>query len=350
MVSVRQWLRSLGLMLAAIAVVLSLKACATAPEATGGGASPSATGAVASQSAQPMQGMADMAKSGTTKININTAILSELDKLEAKLGVPALSHKIQASRPYGSIEDLVSKQVVTQAQFDQVKALLTVEDIVLTGEAKDVDYMTKLGLMKGHMIVAGELLALNQPKQAEPHLGHPVEEIYVDVADQLTERGAKDFKDSLMQVQDLVKSKPTDPQVQVKYDAAMAGIDQAIAVLPATQRQSPKFVLQVINGLLETAVSEYTAAIANGKISAVIEYQDSRGFVLYAQQLYKTVESELSKTDAKSSQQLSATFKQLQTAWPAAIAPAKPVMTVDQVVAAVKQIEQTIKPLVTAAL
>ncbi len=345
MVSVRQWLRSLGLMLAAIAVVISLKACGTAPETTGGGSSPSVSGVVASESTHSMGGMTHAAT-----ININTAILSELDKLEAKLGVPALSHKIQASRPYGSIEDLVSKQVVTQAQFDQIKDLLTVEDIVLTGEAKDVDYMTKLGLMKGHMLVAQELLALNQPKQAEPHLGHPVEEIYVDVADQLAERGAKDFKESLIQVQDLVKSKPTDPQVQVKYEAAMAGIDQAISALPATQRQSPRFVLQVINGLLETAVAEYTAAIANDKISAVIEYQDSRGFVLYVKQLYSSIEPTLSKTDAQSSQQLQATLTQLQTAWPAAIAPSKPVMTVDQVVAAVKQIEQTIKPLVTAAL
>ncbi len=345
MLSVRQWFRSLGLAVAAIAVVISLKACSTAPQAPMGATAPTTSAVATAESAQSMGSMAH-----TAKININTAILSQLDKLEAKLGVPALSHKIQASRPYGSIEDLVSKQVVTQAQFDQIKDLVTVEDIVLTGEAKDVDYMTKLGLMKGHMLVAQELLAVNQPKQAEPHLGHPVEEIYVDVADQLAERGAKDFKDSLIQVQDLVKSRPTDPQVQVKYDQAMAGIDQAIAALPASQRQSPKFVLQVMNGLLETALAEYTAAIANGKISAVIEYQDSRGFVLYAQQLYGSIEPQLSKSDAKSSQQLRATLNQLQTAWPAAIAPAKPVMTVDQVVTAVKQIEQTIKPLVTAAL
>lgn len=47
---------------------------------------------------------------GKPKININNAILSELDKLEAKLGVPALSDKIQASRPYAKIDELVSKK------------------------------------------------------------------------------------------------------------------------------------------------------------------------------------------------------------------------------------------------
>ena len=41
--------------------------------------------------------------------------------------------------------------------------------------------MLKLGLIKRHMLVAGELLELKKPNQAEPHLGHPVEEIYIDI-------------------------------------------------------------------------------------------------------------------------------------------------------------------------
>ena len=80
----------------------------------------------------------------------------------------------------------------------KLKTQLTVQEVVLTGEAKDVDYMTKLGLMKGHLLVAQELLDLNQPKQAEPHIGHPVEEIYVDVEEQLNERKVKEFKTTLV--------------------------------------------------------------------------------------------------------------------------------------------------------
>jgi hypothetical protein len=147
---------------------------------------------------------------GKAKININSAILSELDKFEAKLGVPALSNKIQASRPYSSPEDLVAKKVITQQQFDQIKDMVTVQEVVLSGEAKDIDYMTKLGLMKGHLLVAKELLEQNQPKQAEPHIGHPVEEIYVDVEEQLNERKVKEFKTNLVSLTDLVKSNPKD--------------------------------------------------------------------------------------------------------------------------------------------
>lgn len=325
-----------GLMaIAALGLILGTKACSspTTPQAS----SPSATMT------------ADAGAVGKAKINVNSAILSELDKLEAQLGVPALSHKIQASRPYGSVEDLVSKQVINQQQFDQIKNQVTTEDIVLTGAAKDVDYSTKLALMKGHMLVAGELLALGQPTQAEPHLGHPVEEIYVDIQEQLPERRVADFKDPLMHVQDLVKSKPTDPQVQTAYKAALAAIDQAIAAIPASQQQSPVFVMQVINGLLETASSEYTAAISGGKVKEAIEYQDSRGFVLEAQRLYQAAQSQL-KTDSAQSAELKQAFTALQKAWPAPIPPATPVLTPDQVAAQVKQIEKVSTAIAKAAV
>ncbi|PZV17309.1 MAG: DNA uptake protein [Leptolyngbya sp.] len=292
-----------------------------------------------------------MSMSNKPKININTAILSQLDKLEAALGVPALSNKIQASRPYGSIDDLVSKKVIDQAQFDQIKNQVTIEEVVLTGEAKDVDYMTKLGLMKGHMIVAGELLALKKPDQAEPHIGHPVEEIYVDLEEQFQERKVEDFKGVLTQLQDLVKSKPNDPQIKTQYDQAMKAIDQAIAVLPNTQRQSTNFSLQVVNGLLETAKSEYTAAISNGKISAPIEYQDSRGFVAYAQDtVYKGIADQIKQADPKVNEQIVTSFTGLRKAWPSPVPPATPVLTADQVATKVKQIELSSAPVIQASI
>jgi Helix-hairpin-helix motif len=190
------------------------------------------------------------------KININSAILSELDKLEAKLGIPALSNKIQAERPYKSSEDLVNKKVIDRTQFDQIKDLVTIEDIVLTGVEKDTDYMVKLGLMKGHLFVAKELLDLKKPKDAEPHIGHPVEEIYTDVADQLTERKVKEFKTTLIALEDLVKAGAKDmAKVTTNLNESQQSIDLAIASLPAAQRQDPNFLLQVINGLLDTILN-----------------------------------------------------------------------------------------------
>jgi hypothetical protein len=325
--------RFLALAFAAVCLIV-LSNCAQTQNTTDA-SKPSPTA-----NSSPAATTANNQTAGKPKININSAILSELDKFEAQLGIPALSNKIQASRPYASPEELVTKKVITQEQFNQIKDQVTIEDIVLTGEAKDVDYMVKLGLMKGHMLVAKELLDLKKPDQAEPHIGHPVEEIYVDVEDQFKERNVPDFKAKLISLQDLVKSKPNDAQIGSQFEAAMQAVDSAIAALPETQRQSPEFALKVINGLLDTANSEYQASIANGKIAAVIEYQDSRGFVNYADTLEKNISDKLTKQNSDAQKAIAQTMTQLKTAWPAAIAPATPVLPPDKVTQLVKTIEQ----------
>jgi hypothetical protein len=340
----RSILRYLLVVVAIACLAVGLNNCAASSPTASSPAADTASSPAASSESAPT------AASGDRKININTAILSELDKLEAQLGVPALSNKIQAARPYGSTEDLVSKKVVTQDQFEQIKDQVTIEDIVLTGEAKDVDYLTKLGLMKGHMIVAGELLKLNLPDQAEPHLGHPVEEIYVDIQEQLSERNVAEFSDVLTKVQDLVKSKPTDPQVQTSYSAAVTAIDQAIAALPADQLKNPSFVLQSINEMLDTAAAEYTAAISDGKITAEIEYQDSRGFVAYAKdKLLKEIQPQLAQSNAGLDKELVSKLNTLYTAWPQPVPPQTPVKTADEVANQVKAIEQASAPAIKPA-
>ena len=324
--------RYMGIAIAAIALVVGLKACTSPVTPPTAAASPT-TAAVVNANGKP-------------KININSAILSELDKLEGQLGVAALSNKIQASRPYGDVAELVTKKVISPAQFEQIKDQVTTAEIALTGEAKDVDYLHKLALMKGHMLVAGELLALNQPAQAEPHLGHPVEEIYVDLAEQLHERQVPEFKDELTKVQDLVRSKPNDPRIKAAYQEAMTAIDKAITALPETQRNTPNFGLKVINNVLDTASSEYTAAIANGKVKEAIEYQDSRGFVSYAQDtLYQGIAAQMNPKYAAVHQKLTAMMTALRKAWPTPVPPAAPTLTVEQVVSQVKLIEKTIAPL-----
>ncbi|MFM7405325.1 MAG: ComEA family DNA-binding protein [Cuspidothrix sp.] len=277
--------------------------------------------------------------SNQAKININNAILSQLDKLEAKLGVPALSNKIQASRPYATPEDLVSKKVITQPQFDQIKDMVTVEEVVLSGEAKDVDYMTKLGLMKGHLLVAKELLDQNQPKQAQPHIGHPVEEIYVDIEEQLNERKVKEFKSNLVSLTDLVKSNPKDAKIKTNFSTSVEAVDNAIAVLPTSERSQPKFVLQVINGLLDAANSEYGAAIANGKITAPIEYQDSRGFIVYSQELYQSISGQMTQEHPED-KAIDTAFVELVKVWPTAIPPAQAVKSSEDVTKLIKTIEE----------
>ena len=326
------FLRFFALLFASLSLTVLISCSSQPPDTASAPSSPSP--------AQSSMAMSSMTHGGKPKININTAILSQLDKFEAQLGVPGLSNKIQASRPYGKSEELVSKNVVTQAQFDQIKDGVTIEDVILTGDAKDIDYMTKLGLMKGHMLVAKELLDLQKPNQAEPHIGHPVEEIYADVEDQLAERKVKEFKTTLITLQDLVKAGAKDTaKVNSEFNTSMQAIDGAIATLSAKQRQTPNFVLQVVNGLLDTANSEYGAAIANGKIAQAIEYQDSRGFVTYANELYSGIAAQVEKQSPATHKAIQQTMAELTKVWPAPLPPAAAVKTPAQVSQLIKTVE-----------
>jgi hypothetical protein len=316
------------------AVIVTISACNSTPT-TENPSTPNVD-----NGSQSTEAVSHSGHAGKDKININSAILSELDKFEAKLGIPALSNKIQANRPYGSPEDLVSKKVITQEQFNQIKDLVTVEEVVLTGEAQDVDYMTKLSLMKGHLLVAQELIEKNQLKQAEPHIGHPVEEIYVDVEDELNERKVKEFKTNLLSLQNLIKSNPKNGKVNTDLAASIQAVDEAISALPTEQRSKPGFVLQVINELLDAANAEYTAAIANNKITEAIEYQDSRGFVVYANELYQEIATQVATENPEAHQAIAASLTQLQAAWPSVIPASQAVKTPEDVTKLVTTIEE----------
>jgi hypothetical protein len=331
--------RFLALAFASVLLVV-LTNCTQTPT-TGDASNPSPTA-----NSSPVATTAGSSIGADEKININTAILSELDKFEAELGITALSHKIQASRPYGSPEELVSKKVITQEQFDRIKDRVTIEDVVLTGEAKDVDYMTKLGLMKGHMLVAKELLEQGNPEQAEPHIGHPVEEIYVDVEEQFQERNVPEFKTTLISLQDLVKSSPKNAKVATNFDQSMQAIDKAIQVLPEQERQSPDFVVQVMSGLLDAADAEYGAAIADGKVNALIEYQDSRGFITYADTMLNNISEPLTKENPEARKAIADSMTKLKTAWPSVQAPAKLALTPEEVSQLIKTIEQNSRKVV----
>jgi hypothetical protein len=207
----------------------------------------------------------------------------------------------------------------------------------------DVNYMVTLGLMKGHMAVGKELLDEGKPKEAEPHLGHPAEELYGDIEEELSKRSVPEFKDTLNAAYDLVKATPGDAQVQTKFEEAIVAIDKAIAALPPDKFKDPKFVLPVIEGLLSTAEREYQAAIADDKFVELVEYQDSRGFVLYATELYKAVTPQVSQQNAEAGKTIETNLTALAKAWPSVNLPQQPILTPAEVEGLIYDINEAIE-------
>jgi hypothetical protein len=195
----------------------------------------------------------------------------------------------------------------------------------------DVDYVTALGLMKGQLLVAKELLGEGKADRAEPHIADSAGKLYGDVREGLAERQVPEFQDTLNQLHDLVKSAPDDPHIETKYQATLKAIDTAIEAVPPNKRQSAAFGMAVVTQILKTSNQVYGNAIVDGKIVNAIEYQDSWGFFLYADELYQETVESLKQQDRTIHRDLETNFAQLQTAWPSVNPPETPVMTPEQV-------------------
>lgn len=98
---------------AACLLLLSMAAC-TAPEAKA--PDTTATSGKTSEPAASTQG---------SKIDINSAPIAELDKLELPGTKPSLSERIQGGRPYKTTEDMVSKKVISADEYKLIQGLVT---------------------------------------------------------------------------------------------------------------------------------------------------------------------------------------------------------------------------------
>lgn len=139
---------------------------------------------------------------------------------------------------------------------------------------------------------------------------------------------------------DLVQAKPKDDKVKTSFASSMEAVNGAIVAIPENQRNKPGFVLSVINGVLDTAKEEYSAAIANGKIVEDIEYQDSRGFVIYAQELYKGISTQIKTAHREEDKAITSSMSELLKAWPSVIPSSAPVKTPEEVTKLINIIEE----------
>jgi len=193
--------------------------------------------------------------------------------------------------------------------------------------SSDTAYLAVLGQLRGHLIVAKELMQQGNFAQAEKHIGHPVEELYGSVEPELGRRRVKPFKQTLTALLELIQASPGSPETRQAYQSAVAGIDAAMLGVPENVRRDPNTTATVVREIVKVAASEYDASIADGAIVETIEYQDSRGFVLYAGELLKSSLGPGARADAVAilvpiQQRLAVLAK----AWPGVKPPARPVL------------------------
>lgn len=151
------------------------------------------------------------------------------------------------------------------------------------------DFLFRLGMLQGHLMVGHELLATNHAQLALPHFGHPVRELYDDMADYIAAEHIAPFDTQLVKLEAAVVGAPTSPDTERQYQAVIATIDAARSHTPEALRASVPAMIKICSDTIDAAAGEYGEGITDGKIESLVEYHDSRGYVAYVAQYVTTL-------------------------------------------------------------
>ena len=148
----------------------------------------------------------------------------------------------------------------------------------------DTDFLFRLGMLEGHLIVGHELLQAHQPALALPHFGHPVRELYDDMTDYLAEKKFPPFDKQLAELEAAVATSPDSADTEAKYQAAIVTVHKARELAPPELRASVPEMIQICSDVMDAASGEFGESLERGRISVIVEYHDSRGYLEYVDQ------------------------------------------------------------------
>lgn len=154
-----------------------------------------------------------------------------------------------------------------------------------TDVERDLDFMEKLGLLDGHLLIGRALLEANEQRLALPHFGHPVQELYSWLESRLAARNAPPFEPELQALERQAQANDKGPNFQAAWNAVYAKIAAARATVSPARANDPKFLIEHVAMMVEAVAGDYGESITRGRIVNILEYHDSAGFLRYALQV-----------------------------------------------------------------
>lgn len=153
----------------------------------------------------------------------------------------------------------------------------------------DTDFLFRLGLMEGHLMIGHELVQAKQPAMALPHFGHPVRELYDDVSGYLTKHRFPAFDKQLARLEASVATAPAGADTEKRYQDMIVTLHKARGLAPAALRASVPEMIKICADTIDAASGEFNEALEQGRIASTVEYHDSRGYLEYTSQQLKSL-------------------------------------------------------------
>ena len=165
-----------------------------------------------------------------------------------------------------------------------VVATAVLSGSVMAAAPDDTDFLFRLGMLEGHLMVGHDLLAAGRPGLALPHFGHPVRELYDDITDYVAARHIAPFDTQLIKLEAAVAGAPGAPQTEALYQATINTVQQARLTAPAALRASVPAMIRICSDTIDAAAGEYGESLNRGRIDVIVEYHDSRGYLSFVAQ------------------------------------------------------------------
>jgi hypothetical protein len=205
-----------------------------------------------------------------------------------------------------------------------------------TASADDnLDLFEKLGLMEGHLMIGKALLDANMQKDALPHFGHPVRELYDYLKPAFAERKHPEFEKELQDLERRAKAAPRDPVTTAAYNDVLNKVDGLRKTIPAETLRSRQFVILGIAMMVEAAAGDLGESLDKGRITNTMEYHDAMGFARYADAYARAQADILGPQTVAIAKETQFTL----SAFPSLEPPSKPARSVSQVQAAANRVK-----------
>lgn len=165
-----------------------------------------------------------------------------------------------------------------------------------------VQFVSNVEMIKGHMAQAVANLEKNDLALAKAHSGHPIAEHYSILQSEIEEHDAQLNSQLKKAFEGLAGNIDTMSAANFKIETERISklLDDAVLkVIPSSEAKDVKFNARVIITLILQTEQEYEEAVNDGKIIAMVEYQDSQAFRARANMIFNQIANQLSAHEAE---------------------------------------------------
>ncbi len=155
----------------------------------------------------------------------------------------------------------------------------------------DVEFIYRLGLIRGHLLSFIELYRAEAFEMASAHVQHPGNELYDALIPAFEARASASFADGLTALADASAE---------RGDVNAVYADLVVSIRATAPKTSVAVKLLAISKMVATAAEEFDAGVADdGAIVDAHEYQDAFGFLSVAREMLASENSsDINETEA----------------------------------------------------